>query len=78
MREKSAPGPHEVGGIVGESANLLGRKIVGDQQAFTVLDHTLCGLVVFCAVGCDEEVEGGFGVGPGLGHPAWEFRGHHT
>ena len=48
---------------------MLGREVVEAQQAFTVLDQTLCGLVVFCAVGCDEEVEGGFGVGPSLGHP---------
>ncbi len=41
---------------------VLGREVVESQQAFTVLGEALDGLVVFRAIGIDEEIEGSFGV----------------
>jgi len=43
---------------------MLGRKIVETQQAFAVLDQAFNGLVVFYAVGIDEEIKRFFGLDP--------------
>ena len=39
-----------MGLVVRMCFQMLGREVVEAQQAFTVLDQALCGLVVFCAV----------------------------
>ncbi len=46
---------------------VLGGKVVERQQHVLVLDQFGVHLVVFHAVGFDEEVEGGFRVGSGFG-----------
>lgn len=48
---------------------MFGGEVVERQQRLTVLGQALGGLVVFEAVGLDKGVEGGLGLGPGLGHP---------
>ena len=48
---------------------VLGGELVEGQQAIPVLDQVVDGLVVLGAVGLEEEVEGGLGIGLGLGQP---------
>ena len=48
---------------------MLGREVAEGQQIVAILDQAFYDALVFHTVSFDEEVEGGFSNGLGLGHP---------
>lgn len=57
-------------GVRGASVfSMFGGEVIEGQKIVAILDQAFCGAVVFHAIRFNEEIEGGFGIGLGLGHP---------